>query len=124
MTTECVKCGLDIHEEALDEGNGHCPYCEEFLVPPQTVLEQYKAIQLSGVTNMLEWGTVLDVAMRHEFHSLVGFLTEQSRLPTKQIEAISRGLDGDVTPAMDPVEIREEHENIEEQIQNLRRGKA
>lgn len=122
MTVDCVKCDREVFEEALDENKGCCPYCEKFLTPPQTVLEQYEAIRQSGVTNMLEWDTVIEVAVRHDFYTLVGFLQDESRMPTDQIEAISRGLDGDVDPAVDPEEIREEQEKVEEKVRSIRTG--
>lgn len=123
MTMECTGCGRDVHESALEENAGCCPFCEDFLSPPTTVLEEYEAIRQSGVTNMLEWNTVIEVAVRHDFYELVGFLQDESRMPTDQIEAISRGLDRDVDPAVDPEEIREEHERVEEKVKQIRTGR-
>lgn len=120
MSVECVECGRDVYDAALEESGGCCPYCEQFLTPPSKVLEQWQAIRLSGVTNMGEWDNVIEVASRNDFYSLIGFLQDESRIPTKQLEAISRGLDGDVEPAKDPEAIRERDEEIAEQIEELR----
>lgn len=122
-TVTCPKCNRDVIRDVLDDTQGDCPYCEKFLTPPSTVVEQWQAIRLSGVTNMLEWKTVMDVAERHEFWALIGFLTDESRVVTDQIEALSRALDSGVDPAVDPDVIREQHEQIEQQVKDLRRGK-
>ena len=123
MTIECVQCDREVYHAALDENKGCCPYCEKFLRPPSNVLREWKAIQLSGVTNMLEWKTVIEVALRNDFYSLIGFLQEESRIPTEQVEAISRGLNEDVDPAKDPQKIREQHEQVEKKVKEIRTGR-
>jgi hypothetical protein len=123
MTVECVDCDREVYDAALEENNGHCPYCETFLTPPKTVLQEYMAIKCSGVCNMLEWDTVMEVANRHEFHVLIGFLLDETSTTIEQIDAIGRGLENvDVEPAKDPQAIREEHEKVEQEVRNVRTG--
>jgi len=98
----CDHCHRDVYESVLDDTNGYCAYCDEFIRPTTEVLEQWKAVR-QGTSG--GWEDIQAAIAKYDFDALGMFLHDKNAISINRLNLLNRVTDSGVSPYMNPDEI-------------------